>query len=318
MAVFALPDHFGNVFSRLNPTVTFTRQAASEHTAITRLIEDAAGPARELAPRCVLQGSYKQQTAIHSISDVDIVALCRVRPPVQFLLSRAHRWRRDEIFKALAAALEADARFRGRLRFSGASMCIKVDLGIRVEVLPVIYHSMFADFDADTDREPFLLYRPGAGRWEDGYARTHQRRLSEKNRAASTAGNFIPMVKVMKHLRTFHRIEAISFHLECLLYALPDSLFRGTPATYIPALLHRLAATSAEAWYNRGVSTPCGERNIFTSAEWDWANWKRFHEHVVFFDLLARAASLAPSKDAAIQTWQVLFGSEVFPTQVST
>jgi hypothetical protein len=68
-------------------------------------------------------------------------------------------------------------------------MCIKVDLGIKVEIMPVIFKFP----PTDPNAEPFLLFRPRDGQWHDGYAREHQRWLSWKNARASN--NFIPMIQ---------------------------------------------------------------------------------------------------------------------------
>ena len=83
MAYFALSENFGAFFNRLNPSSTFEKRAASEHATITGLIEDRKGLAASLSPRCFLQGSYKQNTAIYTINDVDIVALCALWQPGQ-------------------------------------------------------------------------------------------------------------------------------------------------------------------------------------------------------------------------------------------
>ena len=317
LALLALSEHFQAFFTRLNPSPSFERRAASEHQSIVRLIEVSPVVMGTLAPRCFLQGSYRQQTAIYTINDVDIVALCQVRPSLGLWLWEAQRWRRDEIFDTLAAPLQADPRYKGKIRYGSGNMCIKVDVGIRVELLPVVYHSPLAGFEADYEREPFLLFRPERNRWEAGYARSHRRRLSDKNHLSRTAGNFIPSVKVFKHLRTLHDIDAVSFHLECLLYGLPDRLFRGSPATYIPALLRTLASSSAEDWYARTLSPPCGERRLFSRDEWDWPHWQTFHNHIVYFNRLAQAAQCAPSRLLAIQAWQLLLGEGYFPKNAS-
>ncbi len=315
MPIHALGKHFDYFFGRLNPAPSFEQQAASEHQSIIRLIEDASGLAAKFSPTCFLHGSYRRQTAIYTINDIDIVALCDLRPSFGLtVLTKEQRWRRDELFETIAAPLRADPRYRDKVRYGSASMCIKVDLGMKVEILPVVYGSWFSDADS----EPFLLYRPKAGRWEGGYARRHQQHLSEKNAQARTGGNFIPAIKVLKHIRTHHGMDAVSFHLECVLYSLPDSLFRGNAATYTAAMLHAIASESAETWYHwKGVKTPCRERSLFSTTEWTRESWKAFHDRVVFFDLLAQAACRAPDKALAIQTWQLLLGQEFFPTQVS-
>src|SRR6266568_4276046 len=229
MPIHALGKHFDSFFGRLNPATSFEQRAASEHQSIIRLIEDKSGLASTFSPICFLQGSYRRQTAIYTINDIDIVDLCHLYP----------------------------------------------SLGLTM--------------------------------W------TNQQRLSEKNVQARTGGNFIPAIKVLKHIRSHHKLDVVSFHLECLLYSLPDYLFRGSAPTYIAALLHTIAGKSAEAWYNgRSIRTPCLERRLFSTSEWRWESWKAFHDRVVFFDLLAQAAWHAPDIALAIQTWQLLLGQEFF------
>src|SRR5436309_14170072 len=107
MAVHSLSEHFNYFFKRINPSPTFERVAVSEHKSIVALIEDPGGPARELSPSCFLQGSYKQDTAIYTINDVDIVALCQLWWPGS---GSGEGWSRDRIFNAIAAAIARDAR----------------------------------------------------------------------------------------------------------------------------------------------------------------------------------------------------------------
>ncbi len=133
MAVHAFTQQFNAFFGRLNPSASFTSQAASEHATVTSLLTRTDGPASTLAPRCFLQGSYKQQTAIYTINDVDIVVLCRAKQGIgAYLLDSLARSLRDEIFATLGSTLESDSRYRGKVRYGANSMCIKVDLGIRV------------------------------------------------------------------------------------------------------------------------------------------------------------------------------------------
>jgi hypothetical protein len=261
MAEHALSDHFDAFFKRLNPSPSFIRTASSEHTTVTGLIEHAGGEAGQLEPRCFLQGSYKQDTAIYTINDVDIVVLCRLLQGDGAGGGYGQSWDRDRIFRAIAAPLLADGRYRNKVRFGPASMCIKVNLGIKLEILPVVFMSG----NSHPDVEPFRLYRPETGSWEDGYARDHQKWLTWKNK--QTQGNFIPAIKVFKHLRSYWSLHAASFHIECLLFNLPDALYAGRPADYIHALLAHLAGTATGRWYGLKVPTPCGERDIFVAMD---------------------------------------------------
>ncbi|MFQ5899832.1 MAG: hypothetical protein ACE5JN_16525 [Candidatus Methylomirabilia bacterium] len=257
MAYDALSENFRAFFRRLNPSPTFVQQASREHQTIVGLIQHRTGLAAPLAPGCFLQGSYRQDTAIYTINDVDVVALCRLWQPGH--PGSGPGWSRDDIFRVVAAPLLADRRYRDKVRYGARSMRIKVELGIRIEILPVVYRAG----NSDPMSEPFRLYRPESGQWEDGYARLHQAHLSAKN--ASASNNFVLMTKVLKHLRSYSGLQAASFHLECLLFSVPHYVFSGGPAEYIPAVLWYSRDRPAVAWYLAGVGTPCGERNIFCS-----------------------------------------------------
>jgi hypothetical protein len=310
MASYPLPGHFSVLFKRLNPGLSFESTASTQYNTIKGLIEDRSGPAAVLEPICFLQGSYKQQTAIYSINDVDIVALCKLWFPGSGV---GRGYNRDEIFKVIASPLMADGRYRAKVRYGPGSMCIKVDLGIKVEILPVTFRAG----NYDPSDEPFKLFRPASASWEDGFARYHQAYLTYKNRPDRTAGNFIPAIKVLKHLRSLCGIQAVSFHIECLLYSLPDSVFLGAPADYIPAFLYEIAKTSADAWYAKAVLTPCSDRDIFVGAEWMLADWRLFHNALVTWSSLAGFAKHASSQAEAIRLWKVLFGEKYFPETIS-
>jgi Second Messenger Oligonucleotide or Dinucleotide Synthetase domain len=306
---FPLTDHFAAFFKSLNPSPSFVQKAASEHRTVTALLENARGEAAELTPYCFLQGSYKQDTAIYTINDVDIVVLCQLWQPGSGGASSGRSWHRDAIFAALAKPLLADGRYRDKVRYSSNSMCIKVDLGIKLEILPVVYSAG----NNDRAKEPFRLYRPDCGQWADGYARYHQQWLTWKNK--QTQGNFIPAIKVFKHMRSIFRLDAVSFHLECVLFQLPDRLFFGGPADYIPAIMNHLAATPADAWYASSARTPCGERDVFGPSEWHQDSWRAFHRFLVTGSRSANLASTTAHRHSAIEGWQSLLGKDFFPEE---
>jgi hypothetical protein len=308
LAYHALTRHFNYFFGRLNPSPTFESKAAAQYAAVKGLIEDRYGLARELSPTCFLQGSYRHETATYTINDVDIVALCQLWQPGS-VQGSGRSWNRDAIFDTIAAPLKNDYRYRGKVRYRRQSMCIKLDVEPLIEVLPVVYKAG----NTDSNKEPFRLYRPENSQWEDGYARYHRAYLSRKNAPGRTGGNFIPAIKVFKHLRTRYSLHSVSFHIECLLFSFPDQLFTGGPADYMPALLSHIAATPAASWYARYLFTPCGERDIFTASEWQRVEWDRFHRAATRWAAEAQAASQAVDMDSAIRRWQALLGSDFFP-----
>lgn len=313
MAIHALSQHFARFFPGINPRRSFEQTAAREHAAITSLIENRFGPAGDLEPHCFLQGSYRQETAIYSINDVDIVALCALWQPGSGS-GGGRSWSRDDIFAAVARAIAADRRFAPYVAYRPNSMVIKVHLDIKVEVLPVVFKA--GNYDADS--EPFRLYRPEQGEWEDGFARYHQYLLSRKNAPNATGGNFKPMIKVLKHLRERFGLEAVSFHLECLLYSLPDRVFRGGPADYVSNVLGAIAADGANEGYSRYLWTPCHDRDVFTAAEWSWESWAVFHKRVVEMAEIATIAAETDDLSLAIRAWRALLGNEYFPARVAT
>lgn len=312
MAVQSFSKNFQRFFSKLNPGTSFEQRASSQHNTIRELIEDRRGLAAELKPVTFLQGSYRQQTAIYDINDVDIVVLCRLWYPGSKTGS-SKSYGRDEIFRIIAAPLLADMRYRDKVRYKLQSMCIKVDLGIQVEILPVVFKA--ETFDAE--REPFVLYRPEKSSWEDGFARYHQSYLSKKNALNRTQGNFIPMIKVLKHIRSLFKRQGVSFHIECLLYSLPDLVFCGQPADYITSVLTIIAAKSATEWHQSQCMTPCGDRDIFTSSEWGLDDWSSFHQLLSSCAALASIATTSPDYDRGVEAWQAILGKEFFPATVS-
>jgi hypothetical protein len=313
VAVHTLSDHFASFFRRLNPGQSFESQASSHYNTIKGLIEDGSGSAAELSPICVLQGSYRNSTAIYTINDIDLVTLCRLWQSDSGGGTGGRSYNRDEIFRIIASPLLADRRYASKVRYGASSMCIKVDLGIKVEILPVVFKGGTAEQSA----EPFRLYRRETNHWEDGYARYHQGYLSQKNSNGRAAGNFIPMIKVLKHCRSLIGATAVSFHLECLLYSLPDHLFLGAPADYIPSVFGYIASTTATEWYSRRVMTPCGERDIFVGTEWQLESWVQFHALIVRWASIALWASQTQNKQDAIKGWQALLGAEYFPASVA-
>ena len=305
MANHTLSANFSRFFSNLNPSPSFEKVASREYGTIKGLLE-----ASDLEPCVFLQGSYRQDTAIHSINDVDIVALCDLWQPGG---GSGRSWSRDEIFDAVAAPLLQSGNYKGKVRYGQTSMCIKVDLGIKVEILPVV----FRKGNSDPTDEPFRLYRPRSQRWEDGFARKHQSLMTAKNQRGQVGGNFKPMVKVMKHVCSVHGVPVVSFHLECLLYGMPDEYFTGSPPDYIAKVLAFIARYDADAWYRTDIATPCRDRSLFTSTEWALHGWNQFHRSAVTWAKIAHDATQQPSADAAVNPWKALLGEQYFPRNVA-
>ncbi len=311
MATHQHTRHFDYFFSRLNPSPTYEARASSQYNTIKGLIENRAGPAGVLAPTCFLQGSYRRETAIYTINDIDIVVLCQLWYPPFPGPSGGQGWDRHRIFDTIAAALIADERYRDKVFYSRTSMCIKLDLGIKVEILPVVYQQG----NNNPANEPFYLFRPETQQWEQGFARYHQSALTIKNQ--STEGNFIPTVKVFKHLRSQVGLDVASFHVECFLHLMPNELFAGSPADYITRLLQYIASFDGPTWWQQNYLTPCGDRIFFNNPEWTLNSWLAFHQQVVSWSHTAQLALIERDARLSRLLWQQFLGVGFFPISVT-
>ena len=312
MAIHQLSESFAAFFGKLNPDDARIKTAASEHAEITRLITDANGPAAVLSPRCFLQGSYKQQTAIYDINDVDVVALCQLWYPPNPGAGVGPGWSRDQIFDTIAAAVRGSPKYATRVQYGSQSMCIKVNASMKIEILPVVY----TGGNYDPDKEPFVLFRPETQTWVgNGFARYHQQWLTWKNAPEHAQGNFIPAVKIFKHIRSRFHLETVSFHVECFLFRLPDNLFVGSPADYLSRLFNHIAAATADNWYASAVRTPCSERDIFTATEWGIESWRKFHEIITLISGVTSGAVNTSDRAQAVKAWQMVLGDEYFPAK---
>ncbi|NVL89541.1 MAG: nucleotidyltransferase [Desulfobacterales bacterium] len=306
-----LTKYFAAFFKRVNPSPTYEEIAARAHSEIKGLIEDKDGPAGDLQIRCFLQGSYRRETAIHTINDVDLVAHCRLSHT-----SSANQNTRDQIFRAVADAILANNRYKDKVKYRKRSICIKVMLeGIKVEVLPTIRVQGKA-----YEYEPFYMFQPEEnenidGFWRKGFARYHQSLCTEKN--ASTSGLFVPMIKVFKHLRfvesTVSENEAVSFHIECLLYILKNSIYSGAPCECIEAVLKAVAGFTPDKAEHSGIRSPCRDKKLFDPNEWTITSYREFNQAAAKWYGIAAYANDQNDKEEAIRAWKELLGDSYFP-----
>lgn len=315
---------FRHFFGRLNPSPTLTSQASSQYAGIKAALEGATELATDYRVTCFQHGSYGRDTATDNINDLDIVALCRgLEAPnpaavPNLLAPPGRQWFRGDIFTAFETALR-QTRYRTALVPSKpTSLCVKLNLGIKVEILPAI----MAPGVTDPSHEPFYIWRPEQNRWVPTYARHHQQWLSAANAAPAFAnrntadGRLIPMIKVMKRLRDNIGASAVSFHIETLLTKVPAAMYRGSPPTYISNILEFLANLNANVW-NSQCLTPCGDRDIFHPNEWSLGSWQAFHEHIKLWASLATFAATERDERSSVQIWQSLLGNTYFPMEVA-
>jgi hypothetical protein len=306
-----LTKNFQAFFRRLNPSPTYVGVAASAHRNISTLMEDREGPAGDLQINCFLQGSYRRNTAIYTINDVDIVALCSLA-----YKPTSNQRTRDQIFKMIADAISVDQNYKDKVCYQECSICLKVLLGgIKVEILPTLREK-----GQSYAYEPFYMFRPdenlrSAVGWRQAYARYHQELCSEKN--ASTNGLFIPLIKVLKHLRSsdskLANEDAVSFHVECLLYAIRDQVYDGRIGRCIEAVLQSLAGFDSHQASISKLKSPCKDKSLFSPEEWELDSYSRFHDAACRWYAITKRANNEKDRDSAIDIWKTLLGENYFP-----
>ena len=198
------------------------------HTAIRDALARHNLPVHEL----FLQGSYKNDTNLRRDSDVDLVAQLdeRLRPRVAALTgaqlqgSDAHElaYGRWLSFRRLVLAA-LSARFGDGVTPGRKSL--KVDRGPIPAAADVVVTLKCGNGIA--------LYIPDEHRWAVSYPQQHHSRGARKERG--TAGRYKRAIRMFKAARN-HLIEsnalpdgtASSYFIECLLYNVPNALFRSS------------------------------------------------------------------------------------------
>ncbi len=303
-----LSSNFAAFFSKINPSKTYKNIAASAHSNITSLIEKSDGPAKDYKIKCFLQGSYKRNTAIHTINDVDIIAACDLS-----YKESANQNTRNQIFKVISDSIGEAETYREKIKFNNESVCVKVLLsGIKIEILPAL-----KIIGKPIDHEPFYTFLPNnnfSGSWKKTYAKKHQVLCTQKN--SQTDGLFIPLIKVFKHLRFIENSlsETIvpSFYIECLLYALKNTIYSGSISDCIEAVLQSLAGFSADKAYQSGLKSPCKDEVIFGTKKWCREDYNKFNSSVKKWYEIVKYANQLEDKDKAIDSWKSLLGDSYF------
>ena len=198
------------------------------HTAIREALARHDIPVHEIS----LQGSYKNDTNLRRNSDVDLVVQlnARLRPRVAVLIgselqgSGSHavayeNWRsfRRLVLTALRARF-GDAVSTGR-------KCLKVAQGPIPAAADVVVTLKCGNGTA--------LYIPDERRWAVSFPQQHQSKGAQKERG--TAGRYKRAIRMFKGARN-HLLEsnaladgtAPSYFIECLMYNVPNSLFKNS------------------------------------------------------------------------------------------
>ena len=193
-----------------------------------------------------LQGSYKNDTNLGRDSDVDVVVrlTTKLKPSVADLSGKrlqesgSHRFVYQEWKSLRDEALQALRTRFGKVAESGRKT-LKVPRG-----------SIPADADlvvTVTYRQGIGFYLPDETRWVVSFPQQHYSRGSKKEKAANM--RFKRTIRMFKAARNrlvekgrLKKEDAPSYFIECLLYNVPDDLFKPKLGASYTGILHWLAS----------------------------------------------------------------------------
>ena len=259
------------------------------HTSIREVLESYTLRTKGFKYNIFLQGSYKNDTNLHRDSDVDVVVQLAVKlqPQVatlsnsQLMNDQSHkltyeRWRlfRSHVLKALRFAYGTKAVTTGRksLKLAKGLLHASADVVVTVKC-----------------GDGIAFYLPAEHRWVVSYPEQHYANGLKKEKA--TNNRFKRTIRMFKatrnHLQDNRLIKertAPSYFIECLLYNVPDKLFRPRldesytgiveylKTTNLQGFkcqngIHKLFCTSKDLWSQNEA------RTIIQALERLWKKW---------------------------------------------
>lgn len=239
--------------------------------AIRDALASYKGWAKETQYDIFLQGSYKNDTNLRRDSDVDVVVQlsARLRPRVaalsgfQLEQDQSHKiayekWRsfRAQVLKALRARCGTKAVTAGRKSLKLAKGKIPVSADV---VVTLRYET------------GLTFYLAGERRWVVSYPQQHYEGGHKKELA--TEGRYKRTIRMFKaarnHLVENHAIRdgiAPSYFIECLLYNVPNNLFRPSFGQSYCGVVEYLAAASLQQFKCQN-----GVRKLFGPSRDPWS-----------------------------------------------
>ena len=239
--------------------------AKNTHAAIRNALARYEWP-EDVRYTTYMQGSYRNSTHVRRQSDVDVVVQLTSLPvrdgsllpdsQKRLLEERFPRpeygWRqfRRDVHKAVTTVF-------GESRVREGKKTLKLVMespDIPVDVVVAVRHLKYSEYFGQRSYkniEGLGLYLPTETRWTVSYPHIHRRNGVKKEK--STGWWFRRCIRMFKNARTqlveegrLGPATARSYHIECLLYNVPDSLLGGS---------YQSAYSSALYWLDRNDLT---------------------------------------------------------------
>ncbi|MBM7846745.1 nucleotidyltransferase [Herpetosiphon giganteus] len=237
-----------------------------------------------------LQGSYKNDTGIVDINDVDIVALRKQTTSTHFTGTVARypiTW--DEIFQEIQSKLEGSYHYRGKTERS--DKCITVNTNFKADVVPAIFIS-------SDGLDPISIYSFRGLSERKNFPRVHYYNNIQKH--ARTSKVYKSLVRMFKRWTKNwfpHKKIAPSFYIECLIYNVPDENFVSDRAVSLSLIGNYIINNYTR---NSIIMSVANDKDILTNQEWNPDNFEVFQTQlkasVSKIDRALKATSLVEAR----------------------
>lgn len=275
------------------PATTTVGQAVSLHQNVRSLLGDT-----DYAT--FLQGSYKNDTALWDMNDVDIVAVTRGIYSGHFagaIATSGIPW--DEVFSRIERMLHGDSRYRGK--WQREDKCIRLNTGVKIDIVPAVYI-------AGPELDPVAIFSFSSGAERKNWPRDHYHAGTAKS--SRTNGAYKQTVRMLKRWARCcfgTRKVAPSYFLECAVYAQPDFMFTGDLERDFVTIGQQLASLP----YSAGLPRLAGDGNLLSHNEWDVSRFVEFQLTLQKALWFAQAALTAQVEQQARELWTATFNGQV-------
>lgn len=245
-----------------------------------------------------LQGSYKNDTAVSDINDVDIVAI-RLRTYSSthsgIPCERSIAW--DAIFSEIETILRNQKRYNWQI--SRGDKCIRVRGAFNADVVPA------AQVNRDHLLDPIVVYSFREDKERINCPRVHYEKGVAKN--ALTEGVYKPMVRMAKNWAFNHfgddKTISSSFKVEALVHGVDDAHFNDDYAAAFILVSNEVLKTLQAQ--NAVIPSVCGYEDI--AEKWDMDGRRTFESQLRASLQLALQAYQATSRTEAERYWRNAF-----------
>ena len=275
-----LIDHYSAA-----PSTTRTTAVKSLHENVRAALAAAEGNNFDT----FLQGSYRNNTAIADINDVDIVALYG---PSRTPAARVD-WAR--LFTRIANILHNSSRVSGTVTLG--DKCVKLAGVLHADIVPAISPRAYSSTD------PVTIYSLNAWQERPNYPRTHYQHGVDKQAATDDA--FKATVRMFKRwVCQYPQLNAPSFYIECAVHSVCDGAF----STYLPLSFAGVAVKLLEYSRYSVVKSVAGDKDILVTEEWQPDDFAEFQRLLRSDMKYVRGAIQAATQPEADRLWRRAFG----------